>query len=538
MNILNALEQSSRRRLFRFILLAVGAVLCALTLVTQKLDMLEWIALVPSAVALIDIARDGSVRKRGLYGYGFFFFMCFYAVNYHWFANLYPLDFVDGMTKPAAVAVVLAGCLGLSLLQAVSAGVMFVIFGLAARRESFSRRPYLCALFIAALWAILEWSQTIGWVGVPWARLAIGQTGLLLGAQSASLFGSCFVTFLIVFVNFLIAYALVSLTGKGLMALIGAGVVAANFAFGAFAYFKDTKDGDEVRISVVQGNISSQEKWDFSLLFKTLEVYEKYTAEAAEQGARIVVWPESALPYNLTEDLSLNLFVRQTAKKYNVTLLVGAFTTQGGEEYNSIITALPDGSLHETVYSKRHLVPFGEYVPMRSLFEVLIPPLTELSMLSYDLAESEDTDVIVIDGVSIGSLICFDSIYDELARASVADGAQILAVSTNDSWFSDSAALDMHNAQASLRAIENGRYTVRAANTGISSVIEPNGKTISSLGALEEGQLTESVRTQNGRTLYSYVGNLFVYLCVIFAVMCIFCEKISQKIHKALDNKK
>ncbi|MBO5415563.1 MAG: apolipoprotein N-acyltransferase [Clostridia bacterium] len=530
MNIKLFSTEKSHRRAIRFGLLALGAALTGLTLVFPQIGIIEWVSLVPSAIALIKITQDGSVRRRGLYGYGFFFFMCFYLVNYHWFVNLYPLDFIDGMTKPAALSVVLAGWVGLSVLQSLAGGLVFLIFGEFSRSRRTKKLPALGALIAGALWAIFEWTQTLTWAGVPWGRLAIGQTGWLIGAQSASLFGSCFVTFLIVTVNFFVAYAILNLSKRKIFASVAAGIFLLNTLTGTAIYFTDKDEGEPVRISAVQGNISSQEKWDSSMTNRTLEVYEKYTKEAAEQGATIVVWPESALPYNLEARKSMANFVSRVASENDVTVLVGAFTNNDDDvELNSIVAFLPDGTKHDTVYSKRHLVPFGEFVPMREFFAVVIPPLTEIAMLSEDLAEGESANVMHLDEANLGSLICFDSIYDELARDSTLAGAEIITLSTNDSWFLDSAALYMHNAQAKLRAIENGRYVVRAANTGISTVITPTGKTVDSLDALTEGQISADVYARNDYTLYTYLGNSFVYLCIIFVSIWLIYEKIADK---------
>lgn len=522
------LTDTAKKRAVRFGLLALGAVLTGLTLVFPKIGIIEWVTLIPSAIVLIKLCEDGSVRRRGLYGYGFFFFTCFYLVNYHWFVNLYPLDFVEGMTKPAALAVVFVAWFGLSALQALTGGLVFVLFGECVRGEKLKTLPIVKAILAAALWAVFEWTQTLTWAGVPWGRLSIGQTEWLVGVQTASLFGCCFVTFLIVAVNFLAAYAVLNLSKRRLLAAVSAGVFLLNTAVGALLYVTNTDEGEPITVSAVQGNISSQDKWDINAKQKTLDVYEKYTAEAAAEGAEIVVWPESALPYNLESNSSMASYVSRVARENEVTILVGAFTTNDdGMELNSIIAVLPDGSFHETVYSKRHLVPFGEFVPMRGLFEVLIPPLTELSMLSEDLAEGVGTEIMDIGGVKIGSIICFDSIYDELSRASALEGAEIIALSTNDSWFLDSAALYMHNAQAKLRAIENGRYVVRAANTGISSIITPRGESVESLGALTEGQISADVYARQGNTLFTYIGNLFVYSCIAFIVLWLTYEKIS-----------
>ena len=536
--ILKLLEHNRYKRIFRFIMLALGGLLTGFTLVFPSIGIIEWISIVPSAIALISISEDGNIRRRGIYGYGFFFFVCFYLVNYHWFINLYPLDFVGGMTKPAALAVVLAGWVGLSIFQALAGGLVFVVFAEGAKTKT-ARCFFPIGAFLAgALWAIFEWSQTLTWAGVPWGRLAIGQTGWLIGAQSASLFGSCFVTFLIVTVNFLIAYAILKVDARRFAATLASAIFIANTLLGTAIYFSYSDKGDPIKISAVQGNISSQEKWTYEIRQKTLDVYEEYTEDAVGDGATIVVWPETALPYNFEDNVAMERYVSRLAKKNGVTILCGAFTYGDDEmEYNSIVAFLPDGSIHETVYSKRHLVPFGEFVPLRKLFEILIPPLTELSMISSDLGEGTSAQVFELDSTDIGSLICFDSIYDELARDSTRSGAKILAISTNDSWFLDSAALDMHNAQAKLRAIENRRYVVRSANTGISSIISPRGDEIASIDRLVGGQITAEVYSQESSTLFTCIGNLFVYLAIAAVVIWLAIEKIIDfYFTKSLDN--
>lgn len=525
--IFRLIENDRYKRIFRLVMLAIGGALTGLTLVFPSIGILEWISLVPAAIAIISIGEDENIRKRGIYGYGFFFFFCFYLVNYHWFINLYPLDFVGGMTKSAALAVVLAGWVGLSVLQAFVGGFVLLIFAIGVKTRAAKRFFSIGACLAGVLWAIFEWTQTLTWAGVPWGRLAIGQTGWLIGAQTASLFGSCFVTFLIVTVNFFIAYALIRADKRRSAALVASAIFLANTLIGTAIYLGYSDEGESVKVSVVQGNIPSQEKWNTELRQKTLDVYEEYTKEAAQEGAEIVVWPETALPYNLEDNVAMERYVSRLAKKNGVTILCGVFTYGDDEmEFNSIVAFLPDGSIHETVYSKRHLVPFGEFVPLREFFEVLIPPLTELSMISSHLGEGISAQVFELDETDVGSLICFDSIYDELARDSVRSGARVIAISTNDSWFLDSAALDMHNAQAKLRAIENRRYVVRSANTGISSVISPNGKEIDTIDRLVSGQITSEVYPVESRTLFTYIGNLFVYFAIAVVVLWLFIEKI------------
>ena len=170
----------------------------------------------------------------------------------------------------------------------------------------------------------------------------------------------------------------------------------------------------------------------------------------------------------------------------------------------------------ENYYSKRHLVPFGEYVPWRDLFTAIYPPLSDIGMLDNDFTPGEDPAVFDTGEYKIGSAICFDSIFAELIRGSVNDGAELIAIETNDSWFSDSAAVYMHEAQAKLRAVEAGRYVLRAANTGISAIISPTGRAIAEIEPLVDGYAVESIRPRSDRTLYSAVGDIWVMLSALF----------------------
>ncbi len=518
----------------RFLFLAAGGILTGLTLVFPVLGFAEWLTLVPVGIFLLTLCDDEKLRKRGTYGYGFFFFMCYYAVVFHWFINLYPLDFIDGMTTWAAVVVVLAGCLGLSALQALFGGLLFLCVRIICRTKLMRERQGLRPFAVAALWAIYEWTQNLGWWGVPWGRLPIGQSKYIVGLQTASLFGSYFVTFLLVSVNMCVAYALVNRKAIRTMAISIAAVLLFNYGVGTALYFIPVDSQKTIKVAAVQGNITSNEKWSFSSTKKTLEVYKKYTLAAAEEGAKIVVWPETAFPYDIVEGGAYGSFCSELAKEANVTILVGGFTYDEEENsYNSLICVLPDGSFHDVVYSKRRLVPFGEFVPMRELFQVLIPPLAELVMSDDDIAAGEGTQIIGVDGVNIGSLICFDSIYDSLARSSTREGANFIALGTNDSWFTDSAALYMHNAQAQMRAIENGRYVVRAANTGISTLIDSKGNVLDSLPPLEEGMIVGEVCVNTHRTLYSYIGNgvllLFGELLLCVLAHGYICEIFKKK---------
>ncbi len=518
-------------------LLAVGGMMTALTLIFPQIGLLEWVTLVPSALAIFGITDNPSIKLRKAYGYGFAFLMSFFLVIYHWFIYLYPLEFT-GMNKPSAVAVVLAGWVGLSLLQAVS-GALILVGAVALGRSRICRRFGIVLPFaVGGMWVIFEYAQTFFWWGVPWARLAIGQTASPIMFGSVSFFGSYFITFLIVSANFLVAYAIYNLKSTArryAAALCALLCLGSNLALGGLSMARNNNQNDvkSIGAAVVQGNIASSMKWNLSL-YDVIDIYADYTRQAAAEGAELVIWPETAVTSYLGVNENVTEILTSLAVECDVDIVVGMFSADGQDrEYNSLAMFRSDGTVAPEIYSKRHLVPFGEYMPMRKIISTLIPPLAEIAMLEEDLTPGADSGIMYHNGIPLGSLICFDSIYEELTRESVGDGAKIILLSTNDSWFFDSAAVYMHFGQAKLRAAEVGRPILRAANTGISAIITPNGEVTEYLEPLVGGYLVAQVTPSATVTPYSVIGNLFVYLIIIFvSFMLAMCT-----IHFFLDRK-
>ena len=243
-----------------------------------------------------------------------------------------------------------------------------------------------------------------------------------------------------------------------------------------------------------------------------MQTLERLSLEASERGATLIVWPETVFPMDFDEGSPVYDFTVEIARRCGATIVVGAFSEGEELERNSLFFVSPDGEVSETVYSKRHLVPFGEFVPMRGFFEAVFPSLVALLMLDDDLEESKNSDIADTDAGKLGAIICFDSIYETLTVDSVRDGAELLVLATNDSWFLESAAVTMHSYQARLRAAETGRYMVRSATTGISMVISPDGKVLDDVPELSSGYALATVDLRSGRTLYTVIGNTFSYI--------------------------
>ena len=214
-------------KLKRMILLILSGLLTAIPLLIPELGFMQWISLVPLGIFFIDYVIEERISLLRIYGYGYVFFMSFYVLVWHWFVAMYPLGFVDGMTKPAAVGVVLVAWIGMAILQSFFGGFVFVVIAIICRGTFIKRCKMLLPIIVGAAWAVYEWTQTLGWWGVPWGRLAIGQSKYLVGLQTASLFGSYFVSFVIVAANVYIAaigneYSAYQLHKCGFTAPVGA----------------------------------------------------------------------------------------------------------------------------------------------------------------------------------------------------------------------------------------------------------------------------------------------------------------------------
>lgn len=513
------------RRIPVFFLYALCGCLTALPMAFPQLWILSWIA--PAfvfAVAFFTPAPEKHPLRRA-WSRGLSFFYCYGLVVFYWFIELYPLDFA-GLDQWSALAVILVAWFGLPLLQGVFSAFLFLLLHLLKEkcaRSQFRAAPVLLPLCTASLWILFEWIQTLTWAGVPWGKLALTQCSWLPLVQSASLLGSYAVSFLVILTASLLSFALYYLknaTPKRAAAFAAAAlcVFGSNAAYGVLRCALYQPQGEQITAAAVQGNISSSEKWD-EKTNSTLDVHEKLTLEAAAAGADLILWPETALPYVYSAGGKLDTYLTDLAEEAGVPIFAGFFIQDKERRlYNVIGQADPDTGVGDTFYKKRRLVPFGEFVPLRELVMFLIPPLSQLSALDNDVTPGEDPELFETPYGKIGSVICFDSIYETLILDSVRTGANLICISTNDSWFGDSAAVYEHNSHAKLRAVETGRYVVRAANTGISSIITPTGKVTESLPPLAEGYILDDVYMISEHTLYTIVGNILVLAAGVYTV--------------------
>ncbi len=506
------------KRSVQFLYLTVSGLVSGICMAFPSVfgAVIEWLAFIPAALVLYTAIKQRCSLARAYWG-GFWLIYSQHIIVYHWFISFYPLEFT-GMSELAAAGVVLVAIFGLSFLAAMFGGA-FGLMAVAVGRLNISRKyPILVSIAAACLYVLNEWIRTQFWFGVPWGRLALGQlfdNGIPITVLSASVFGSYFITFIIVLVSFLIAQGLA--VGKiKLRATVASVLVIANLITGTVLANMPLEAENTVKVAALQGNINSRDKWETMTAKDMFIVYRDLTLKAAEDGAELIIWPETALASN-----NYIPYIADICSEYGINVIFGTFVyDENNAPRNALLMIDDNGAVSHTVYTKRHLVPFGEYVPMRDIIMTVFPPLGEIAMLSEDLVPGDGSELFEIEvkgkTVNIGGLICFDSIYEELAYSSVSDGADILCVATNDSWFEDSRAVYMHCAQSRLRAIETGLPVVRAANTGISAIITQKGEVIYDTEPLVEDCIISEITVDANGADSNLMNEVFLWLCIAF----------------------
>lgn len=374
------------------------------------------------------------------------------------------------------------------------------------------------ALFFApAAWVATEFGRGYLFGGFPWVPLGNSQVTVLPIAQMASLFGVYGVSALVVFVNAAIAFALLTPGRPRIKAVAGALVtVGAIAAWGTWRVAEGslTREGTPLQVGLIQGNVAQEDKWNPAEARRIFTTYVAMSRDAVRRGADFVIWPESSTPFSFEEDVRGGV-VRELARETGVPILFGSDQTVGGAEprhYNAAFLLDHDGRT-AAVYRKIHLVPFGEYVPLADWLS-FFPPLVQTLAGFAPFTPGDSMVMLPVGSHLVSTAICYEVVYPSLVREAVEGGSQLLTTITNDAWYGTSSAPYQHFALATMRAIEQGRYLARAANTGISGVVDPYGRVVQASALFEQAGLVEEVRLLNHRTVYSAFGDVIAYISV------------------------
>ncbi len=497
----------NRKNLQDYLLAALSGVLLTASFPPARTDWIVWFALLPLFKALEEKPPFRAFKIGLLAGFIHAMTLIYWIVV--------VLGRYGGLNLTLSLGVLILFCLYLSLYPALFS------FGISYLKES-----RIKALVIASTWVSLEFLRAKLMTGFPWCLLGHTQYGNLYLIQITDMVGVYGLSFLIVFTNAVLYHALRSVRGTATTTLkwempILALLLLSALSYGHFRLIgikEESKGENSIRVAVVQGNIDQSVKWNSEYQAETIAIYRRLTQAAEPFKPDLVLWPETSVPFFFQNDTDLSREVIGITKQVGAHLIFGspAYTSQLGKtRYRNRAYHLAPNGTASSYYDKVHLVPFGEYVPLKKF----LPFVHRLVPAAGDFAPGEKIAPLRVPGLPSGALICFEVIFPELAAKQARIGAKILVNLTNDAWFGMTSAPFQHLSMAVFRAVENRKPLVRAANTGISVFIDPSGKILSQGNLFREDILMEEM---DGFDLplpfYARHGDIFALILIIFSL--------------------
>ena len=475
----------------RRLTLAIAAGLCyTASFPTYEVWPLAWIFAVP----LLFLA-DEETRSIEMFFYGMVSGVVAWAGILYWIA--YVMESYGGMgLAPASL---------LLLLLIVYMAVYFGIFALAVKKLIRSRLAFLT---IPGIWVLLELIRSyIMFSGFPWELIGYSQFFWKSFIQIAEFGGVYLIGGIILMVNVSIYKAV---RREYIPLALGMCVLVAAAYWGNWRMETLPEDGPPIKVGVAQANIPQDMKWLPEMVGPTIDIYSRLTEEAVDQGAELVVWPETACNFYLFRKWPESSRIIDLSLISDVRLVLGSPAFDEGRYFNRMW--LLQRGMVEGYYDKVHLVPFGEYLPLASLIEPFFGNLTQ-GVGNFSRAGEASP----IDG--IGILICFESIFPDMTRSLCRKGATYLVNASNDAWFKTWATPGQHLIMAAFRTIESRMWMLRSVNHGISAIINPFGEVVSKIGLLEEGVITGDITGSTYLSFYTKYGPVLAGLWALFSVI-------------------
>jgi len=447
---------------------------------------------VPALAGWLWLIRQGKPFYKGFaFGFGWFGFGAWWlAPTLHTFGHLPWIA--------AAFCVVLVGCV-MALLPALWAWLTWRIAG---------NSGWVIVVF-PALAVAEEWLRGHIFTGLPWTAL-----GNVLLEMPAIGWGAWFGVYGLALLPALAAASLLLLllptqnSRWGHLAGIGGILVTGLLVL--LAPGIEAATGEMHTVALVQANIPQDVKWDASFVDETLNRYSRLSARAAPVSD-LIIWPEAAVPFFLSRAPGRDSWLNKQIQNWNTPLLFGGLKATGSRTAQNGLYAQDAGAGGREFSGKHHLVPFGEYVPSWLPFlHTIVPEIA-------DFKPADDDGVVSVRGNIYGTLICYESLFPEQARHRVEHGAQVLVNVTNDAWYGTTPAAWQHFQAARMRAVETGRYVLRAANTGISAVIDQRGQVTRTAPWWTKTVLQGTYRLSDVETPYVRWGDwpLLVFLSIL-----------------------
>jgi apolipoprotein N-acyltransferase len=509
------------------LLAAASGVLLFLSFPKYGSGLLAWIALAPLFWAL---KKAISIRQGLILGFiaglachvGLIYWITYVVVNYGY------LPIYLGITL-----MLLLACYLSLFTAAFAAGIIFF-------------RQKVTLYFAApVLWVCLEYCKSHILTGFPWENLGYSQYLNLYLIQFVDISGVFGLSFLIVLANATLFEVIANRTKKEFIAaaiviLITAGILIYGVHRSNQVDEVIAKNAQETSVLLIQGNIDQSIKWNKSFQNETINTYERLSLQNITTDGGLIVWPETAVPFIYQDSNDFKKRITDIAVKTKSWFIFGSMSHEqskaASDYYNSAYILSPTGEI-KGKYNKVHLVAYGEYVPLRNVF----PFIRGLTEGMGDFTSGTVYTPLIMNNKKIGVLICYEGILPFAARTYKKDGAELLVNITNDAWFGATSAPFQHFSMSIFRAIETRLYLVRAANTGISAIVDPKGTVISQTNIFEKASLKGNVKFINIQTIYAKYGDVLVVACfivLIFYVVLVLKRRLDNVSRKFTRNDK
>ena len=394
----------------------------------------------------------------------------------------------------------------ITMLFIILLSIFFIPLGYFVNKE-IRLNKFFAPILVASIWVLIEFIRANIFGGFPWLLVGVSQTGTMFD-YIFPLLGSFMVSFIVVMLSMMLVVTLLSETKQIIFKIYTLSILILYISTSFFSYISIDAN-KPLKITIVQPNINLGIKFNQNELD---DIKKKYVEILDNKINDLVILPETAIPriYQLDKD-----FYDQLRKERDLNIISGVFNyNRDTDEIHNSIVVLND---KEVFYNKRHLVPFGEYTPFKNIFgfigDILNIPMSDLTPGNINQTE------IKYDNIVLHPLVCYEIAYPSLIRISE-DYSLIINVS-NDAWFGDSLAPYQHLQISQARALEASRPVIRAANTGISAIIDKNGTIVNKINLNQEGYINANIYPSNGITPYMYFGD-YPILMLIFSIMLLY----------------
>ncbi|MCX8045181.1 MAG: apolipoprotein N-acyltransferase [Desulfobacterota bacterium] len=508
---------SIRRKPLAIVAALFTGVLMAAASPGINFHLLAWICLVP----LLMVVNKQPCRSGLLLGWlaGFIFHLGLI----YWV--VVSMTVYGGLPWYGAVPVLLLFSAFLGLFTAVPISLCCAVR---------SRAGWPCTAVLPLFWTAFEYIKSWFLTGFPWDNLAHTQFQNLLVIQIADLTGVWGVSFLIVTINCAIAGMVERVIRDDIRILpdmaIGLMLLGGTLGYGWVRLAEPDANEQKrpLRVSMIQPNIPQDLKWDPMYLEATLKKFSSLTAASRSAAPELIVWPESATPFFYEAEPIYRSMLEDIVKNGSAYLLFGSpayeQTSAGQRFFNSAYLISPHGEIIAR-YDKIHLVPYGEYVPLKRFFpfiEKMVPGIS-------DFSPGTAIKLLGMPGCRLGTVICYEIIFPDLVRRFAAAGAHAIVNITNDAWFGATSAPVQHVAIAVFRAVENRRWIARCANTGITAFISPQGRVVSQTDIFTERVVSGVIYCHTGLTIYTRYGDIMAKACCIAAVCLLWLARRQRR---------